>query len=229
MGSEFTTWDKVTVKEPRAYFGFKIYMGLVNKSATEDYWRRDECQFSPIANRIARKRFRDVHRFLHFVDNITLVPRGQPGYDRLGKVHPVMDKVQQKLTSLYNPHRENALDEAMIKFQGHSSLKQYMPAKHNGYISGFQVYTGRSEEAEGGLGKRVIMDLSRSLEGKNYHLYFDNFFTSVDLLQSLRDKGTYACGTVHQISRGFSPALKLTGNGKRELERHGLLQRLDTF
>ena len=239
MGSGFTTWDKITEEELRAYFGFQIYMGIVNEPATEDYWRRDELHFGPIADRISRKRFRDINRSLHFSDNTTLVPRGQPGYDRLGKVRPIMDRVQEKLTGLYKPHRENAMDEAMIKFQGRSSIKQYMPAKpvkrgikvwcradsHNGYICEFQVYTGKSDETEGGLGKRVILDLSQTLEGKNHHLYFDNFFTSVDLLQTLRDKGVYACGTVRQTSRGFPPALKLNGKGKRELERHGLLQR----
>ena len=127
------------------------------------------------------------------------------------------------------------MDEAMIKFDGRNKLKQYMPAKtvkrgikvwcradsHNGYICEFQVYTGQTEGAEGGLGKRVVLDLSQSL-------YFDNFFTSVDLLQALKERGTYACGTMRQTSRGFPPALKVSGKGKRELERHGLFQRGDS-
>ena len=62
---------------------------------------------------------------------------------------------------------------------------------HNGYICEFQVYTGQTEGAEGGLGKRVVSDLSQSLEGKHHHLYFDNFFTSVDLLQTLKERGTH--------------------------------------
>ena len=99
----------------------------------------------------------------------------------------------------------------------------YRADSHNGCICEFQVYTGRTEGAEGGLGKRVVLDLSQSLEGK-HHLYFDNFFTSVDLLQTLKERGTYACGTVRQRSRGFPPALKVSGKGKREMERHGLFQ-----
>ena len=51
------------------YFGFQIYMGIVNEPATEDYWRRDRLNFSPIAETISRKCFRDSHRFLHFADN----------------------------------------------------------------------------------------------------------------------------------------------------------------
>ena len=236
MGTRFTTWDKVSEEEVRAYFSFQIFMGIVTEPATEDYWRRDELHFGPIADRISRKRFRDIHCFLHFVDNTTLAPRGHPQYDRLGKVRPVMNMVQKKVKEVYKPHCENAMDEAMIPFDGGSGLKQYMPAKpvkrgikvwcradsHNGYMCDFQVYTGRREGAEGGLGKRVVLDLSQSLEGKHYHLYFDNFFTSVDLLQTLKERGIYACRTVRQTSRGFPPALKLSGKGKRELERHSL-------
>ena len=242
MGTDFPSWERVTEEELRAYFGFQILMGLVDEPATEDYWRRDELHYSPIADRISRKRFRDIHRFLHFVDNTTLTPRGQAGYDRLGKVRPVMEKVQNKIYELYKPNRENAMDEAMIKCDGRNRLKQYMPAKpvkrgikvwcradsHNGYLCEFQVYTGRDDRAEGGLGKRVVLDLSQRLEGKHHHVYFDNFFTSVDLLHTLRERGTYACGTVRQTSRGFPPALKVNGKGKRELERHGLYQRGDS-
>ena len=35
------------------------------------------------------------------------------------------------------------------------------------------MYTGKSDSAESGLGKRVVLDLARRLEGKKYHLYFD--------------------------------------------------------
>ena len=88
-----------------------------------------------------------------------------------------------------------------------------------------QVYTGRSEGGEGGLATRVVLDLSRKLEGKKYHLYFDNFFTSVSLLTTLHQRGLYACGTARQNYRDFPTTLKLNGRGKRQLESHGLVNR----
>ena len=39
---------------------------------------------------------------------------------------------------------------------------------HNGYMCELQVYTGKSESVEEGLGKRVVLDLVRQLEGKKY-------------------------------------------------------------
>ena len=60
-----------------------------------------------------------------------------------------------------------------------------------------QVYTGRVGFGgrERNLGERVVLDLSKKLEGLHYHLYFDNYFTSVSFLSSLLSKGLYGCGT----------------------------------
>ena len=52
-----------------------------------------------------------------------LIPPGDPGYDRLSKVQGVLDMIEEKFASLYNPSRENAIDEAMVPYKGRSSLK----------------------------------------------------------------------------------------------------------
>ena len=98
------------------------------------------------------------------------------------------------------------MDEAMIKFQGRSSLKQYMPLKpvkwgikvwvlgdsHNGYFSKVQVYTGKAESPEKALGARVVKELAEHLRGKNHHVFFDNLFTNKQLLVVLEEEGIYA-------------------------------------
>ena len=224
MGQErFYRWTKITLPELRAYMGFCNLMGINKLPCIEDYWRRDpSLHYSPIADRITRDRFRDITRYCHFVNNDTLIPRGSPGHDRLGKVRPVMSHLSAKFSELYNPHRETAVDEAMIKFQGRSSLKQlYMPMKpikrgikvwvladsHTGYFCKFQVYTGRGDSPEKGLGSRVVKSLMEPLK-KFHHVYFDNFFTSEQLLVDLERDGIYACGTPRKDRRGFPPALK---------------------
>ena len=228
------------MEELKAYFGFKILMGLYPKPAVRDYWRQDPfVGYIPISDRISRDRFTDLDRFLHFANNETLPSRGEPGYDRLGKVREVMDKVNKNFQTVYKPHREISMDEAMIPFQGHSQLKQYMPAKpvkrgikvwcradaHIGFLCEFQVYTGREEGAQDSLGTRVVLALSEKLEGQRYHLYFDNFFSSVSLLSTLLSKGLYACGTARQSYKDFPSALKMKGKGKAEMQRHGLVNR----
>ena len=81
------------------------------------------------AERISRYRFLEISRYLHFVDNETLARRDFPSYDRLGKVRPLVNHFSDKFKEVYSPHKEVAVDEAMIKFTGRSSVKQYMPMK----------------------------------------------------------------------------------------------------
>ena len=150
------------------------------------------------------------------MDNDTLVPRGEDGHDCLGKVRSLIDHLSTKFSETYKPHRDIAVDEAMIKFQGKSSLKQYMPlkpTKHgikvwvpadstNGYFSRFEVYTGKNNTTEHGLGARVMKSLTSDLKGKYHHVYFDNYFTSLKLLEDLEKDNTPAAlqGKIARVS-----------------------------
>ena len=159
-------------------------MGINQQSSMDDYWKKDPIHnYKPIAQRISRDRFRDISRYLYFVDNTTLSQRGSAKYDKLGEICPLINHFQRKFSSAYNPNCEIAIDEAMITFQGQSSLKQYMPMKpikrgikvwvradsNNGYFSQFEVYTGGKGAVEHQLGTRVVKDL----QGKWHHAYFD--------------------------------------------------------
>ena len=90
-------------------------MGVTHLPALDDYWSSDPTlHYSPIADRISRDRFREISRYLHFVDNASLPERGSPGYDRLGKVRPVIDHLTKTFNDLYEPHREVAVDDDQV-------------------------------------------------------------------------------------------------------------------
>ena len=75
--SAYTHWERVTVEELTAFFGFMILMGLISLPALSDYWKKDELfHYQPIASRISRDRFFQLQRYLHFADNATLSPPG---------------------------------------------------------------------------------------------------------------------------------------------------------
>jgi len=80
-------------------------------------------------------------------------------------------------------------------------MKQYMPMKpikrgykiwvradQTGFISEFEIYTGKTDSVESSLGKRVILTLTNKIEGKYHRVFFDNFFTSLDLMEDLLKK-----------------------------------------
>ena len=131
MGEDrYRKWDKVEANDMYAFFGIMIMMGLVELPSLYNYWQRDSLFHCPaIAERMARDRFLEIHKYLHFVNNGSLIPPGDPGYDRLCMVRGVLDMMEEKFASLYNPSRENAIDEAMVPYKGQSSRKEYMPKK----------------------------------------------------------------------------------------------------
>ena len=182
-----------------------------------------------IADRIPRDRFRDISRYFHFCNNSTLERRGQQGYDRLGKVRPVLNAIKASIMDNYQPSRDIVVDEAMIPFQGQSFHKQYLPNKPvkrgikvwcladstNGYVQNYDVYTGKgSNSSEGTLGSRLVLMLSDHLKHKNHHIYCDNFFY---ITKSFQGAGRIA------------KALKVCGKGKKAGAKLGLVNRGDAI
>ena len=116
-------------------------------------------------------------------------------------------------------------------------MKQYNPIKpvkrgfkiwvradsHNGYVCEFECYTGRKDGVvEKGLGGSVVTRLTRDLVGKSYHIYMDNFFSSVSLYRDLLSEMIYCTGTLRSNRRNFPPDLKDVA--KRGLANRGALK-----
>ena len=157
--------------EIRAYMGFLILMGINHLPEICEYWSTNEyLHYAPIANRISRDRFEQITRYLHFTGNDLLPSRGEEGYSRL-QVDPVIDHLKDKFKSVYYPHCEVSIDEAMIPFKGCSSMKKYLHLKPvkcgfkvwamsdatNRYMCDFDVYTGTTDGREVALGEKVVL------------------------------------------------------------------------
>ncbi len=123
MGAErFKSWRKITPEYLKAFLGFSILLGINVLLSLDDYWQRDQTlRYAPIADRNSRDRFQDISSYLYFRNNDTLELRSSASHDRIRMIRPLW------CTKLYNPNKEVTVDEAMIKLQGQSSLKQYMP------------------------------------------------------------------------------------------------------
>ena len=194
-------------------------MGITQLPTFSSYWSTNYYLGAPhIVQSFPRKRFTRILRELHFNDNDQAIPRGQPGYDRAYKIRPVIDRILEKCLSLYKPHRENAVDEAMVKFKGRSSLKQYMPKKpikrgfkvwcrcdsHSGFTCCFQVYLGATDSVEKNLGIRATLDMTRDIFNKGFHIYCDNFFACPQLAAQLAKEKTYCIGTARRGRLGLT-------------------------
>ncbi|XP_063227539.1 piggyBac transposable element-derived protein 4-like [Bacillus rossius redtenbacheri] len=223
-------WTPCCVEEMKAVFGVLLLMAVHVLPSLDHYWSSDPLfRVESICQTMTCKRFKKILEALHCNDNTKAKKRGEEGYDKLYKIRPVFSVLRSKFVALYTPSSCHSIDECMILFKGRSCMKQYMPLKPikrgykvwarcdplTGFMSDFDFYTGKGtevhEQALGStLGSRVVTKLCSSLFGSQQPtlIVFDNFFTSVELLEILYQKNLSAVGTVRQNRRDLPPLLK---------------------
>lgn len=214
--------------EMKQFLGINILMGIKKLPSYRDYWSSIcEMRDRYISSKMPVNRFGWYLSKLHLNDNSLIKSRNEPGFDKLFKIRPILDILTVTFKSCYKPTRIQSIDESMIAFKGRSSIKQYMPNKPTkrgykvwtradafGYVCQFEIYTGKTNNiVEKNLGARVVNDLVRDLVGKNYIVYFDNYFSSPKLMADLLEHGVLACGTTRQhridFPKNFSDDKKL--------------------
>lgn len=143
-------------------------------------------------------------------------------------MRPIINHLNAAFQAALSNASEQAVDEHMTKFKGKHSAKQYLKNKpikwgfkwwfracsKTGYLYEFQLYLGKNELPEYGLGESVVISLSKSLKDSYCTLYFDNFFTSPALVNELCDQGIYAVATVRKDRKNM-PVLKDDKSMKR--------------
>ena len=75
---------------------------------------------------MSSRRFELLLKFLHLNDSKKQLSQGEPGYDKLYKVRPLLDAAVKNFQSCYTP-TENLSDENMVGFKGRLAFLQYMP------------------------------------------------------------------------------------------------------
>ena len=225
-------WYPTTPEEMKAFLGINIIMGIDQKPALTHYWSTDPYLGNQgIQSVMPRERFEALTRYLHLNDSEQMPDRDDPAYDPLYKIRPLIDTCQQNFRDRYIPGREMSVDEGMIKYKGRLYFRQYMPKKpvkygikvwmaadsKTGYVCNYDIYLGKpltSSRGEVGLATRVVVDLTEPFQHCNRHIYFDNFFTSVNLIEELLRRGTYGCGTLR--ANRYPDSFKVKKGGRKQ-------------
>ena len=124
-------WYDTTVPEMKAFVGVLLLMGIHKLPSIADYWSTHKYLGVPnISAVFPANRLNHLLASIHFNDNSAAKPRGDPGYDKLYKIIPIILSVLQKCLTSYKPHRENSMTKQWLGSKGdRSSLKQYIPNK----------------------------------------------------------------------------------------------------
>ena len=235
-------WRETTLEEMKAFLGVHVLFGIKQLPANHLYWSSDPLIGVPSVQKVmSRNRFDKLSQYFHLNNNARQVPREDPRHDKLFKVRPVLDCVVENCKEKLRPGRNLSVDEAMVKFKGRLGMKQYLPMKpvkrgikvwvcaeaSSGYVCDFQVYTGKKQDGatEQNLGYRVVHDLTRNFVGKNHHVFFDNFFSTVKLAEDLLKDGIYCCATARANRKDFPKDLAAKSPIVKRLKRRESIHR----
>lgn len=203
----------LTVEELRNFLAIEVIMGIVSMPSYLDYWCIDT-RYPLVADVMSLKRYQTIRRYLHFVDN------NYTDSDPYFKIRPFFEKIRQNCLKIEEESRFS-IDEMVIPYKGTKAGKkrQYNPRKPrkwgfknlvragaSGIIYDFFLYAGNDlfeecyftpEEESLGWGAKAVLRLSKTIKKKPCIIYFDNFFSSLELIHHLRHEyGIFSLGTM---------------------------------
>ena len=129
---------------------------MISLPCLDDYWSIDPilCH-SWFCTVMPRNHFHQILRCIHVVNNTNASSCNAPGYDKLWKVRPILNVLDESIPKLYALRQQVLIEESMTGTKCNLSFIQYMLKKINqaGYkgvgvvmhtmvIHNFVVYTG---------------------------------------------------------------------------------------
>ena len=123
-------WFDTTLEEIKAFLGLHVLFGIKQLPAIRLYWNNDPLiGVLAVQKVMSRSRFDKLSKYFHLNSNANQLPREDVNHNKLFKVRPLRDRVIERCQTELRPERDLSVDEAMIKFKGRLSMKQYMPMK----------------------------------------------------------------------------------------------------
>lgn len=200
----------LTRSELEVYFGILLQMAIIQMPQYTIYWNT-ETRVPVVADAMSRNRFQQIKKYLHIVDNSTFDPANP---DKLFKIRPFVEALRANLLKLV-PEEKNSIDEQVIPFKGRTPILQYIKNKPHkwgykvftraglsGIVYDFRVYEGASTKVTNhglGISGNIVLELVETLpQNQNFKLFFDNWFSSVPLVEALTEKGFQCIGTIRE-------------------------------
>ncbi|XP_015437540.1 PREDICTED: piggyBac transposable element-derived protein 4-like [Dufourea novaeangliae] len=213
--SRMHKWKPTNPEEIKKFLGLILYMGVVKVNPIANYWSKSPLYNFQLPRTImSRNRFELLLSNFHFANNESIARN-----DRLGKIRPLFDKLEEKYQEILTPGEHIVIDETLIPWRGRLIFRQYIPNKAHkygiklfklcsdtGYTWAMKIYSGKSADGirETGLAHNVCLELAEKLFHQGRTLYIDNFYTSYELAISCLNRKTHVVGTLRN-NKKFLP------------------------
>ena len=192
---------RLTCIKVEQFFVVIMMMSIFALLSSRLYWSLNMA-ILVISRIMSSTRFEQIKRYIHFNDNSSMLPPGNPNFDKLFKVRLLIEHFREKFNAI-PMSRMLCIDKQMIPFKGNSSMKMYIPSKpykygykvfilcnYQGLVHNFKLYSGKilppDDTVDLGASSNSVLRLAKIIPiNKNHLLYFDNWFTSLPLLYYL--------------------------------------------
>ncbi|KAG5878828.1 hypothetical protein JTB14_014226 [Gonioctena quinquepunctata] len=207
----------ITKQDLEVFFAILILSGYNAVPSKRNYWdSQGDLRNEFVYTSMRRNRFLTLSRFSHCADN------SSPSTDdKMWKLRPLMVMLPNRFLQLYRPEQHISFDESMIEYFGRHGSKQCIRNEFfrygykawclsipDGYFINFYINQGKNpngvNEYEEKFGKCAapmiqILDMfPYGMKQLSMYIYFNNLFTSMGLLQELRNRNYHGTGAIRE-------------------------------
>ncbi|CAH1984384.1 unnamed protein product [Acanthoscelides obtectus] len=202
--------------EIKCFIGVLLLFGYNSFPRRSMYWENNSDAGNKLVySALSRDPFSFIMQNLHLNDNNNL-----ENTDKFSKLRPLFSTLNEKCQSFPPLEDCHSVDELMVPYYGGHGSKQFIRGKpirwgykvwvgttKKGYIEWFQPYQGSttiiSEKYRPlGLGASVVLQFADAIQSQcekaPFHIFCDNFFTSLPLLAELTSRGLKCTGTLRE-------------------------------
>lgn len=204
--------------ELETFLGIIILSSFNSRKSQRDYWSSDVLLSCDIVQQaMSRSTFEEIKSHLKYSK-----AKDNNSGDKAWRVRVLLNEFRKNIQEFGYISTALSIDEMMAKSYARTSLKQFIRGKpirfglkfwglctSDGFLLDLDLYCGKYSSVnilnKCALGSRVVMNLldpffkkTSGLEIPQYHLYFDNYFTSFDLILHLQKLGLRSTGTIRE-------------------------------
>lgn len=214
------SFKPTNASEIKKLFGLHMMMGWIKLPRVSMYWSR-LLNLKDFKESMTSERFFKLRTNLHIVNNLEKPANNN---DKFYKVRPALEAVRNRILQ-FEVEETVSVDEQMIPMKNRLVMKQFMKDKpykwgcknyvlcgKSGLPYDFFIYQGSTTELSPenlqkfGFCASVVLHLVARLNRTGHKLYYDNYFSSYQLLEILKEKRINACGTI-RVDRFAKPPL----------------------
>ena len=131
-------WQGCTVADIAHYLGLAMLMGINRLPSLKFYWSTDPLLANTVYSQVMTyARYQELGRYLHCFNKLNVPPTNK---DKLILICPVMEYLQGLCKRHYIPNQNLSLDEGIMPYKGHLSIRTYKSTKAQ-YIWGKVLFS----------------------------------------------------------------------------------------